>query len=141
MIVTTRWIFGLVRPRKRWIAAAPTPPAMIDNTSVCRAFIITPLPVVARTPRVLARTFEIMLPPRETRNQKRLSWRQYSLWLWRLGRRALVPIGTFGSCPRDGMGHEAAPPSSVMNWRRCSGRDAIFIAPPAQNRTGGFPAY
>src|SRR6266702_4150561 len=22
-----------------------------------------------------------------------------------------------------------------------SGRDAIFIAPPAQNRTGGFPAY
>src|SRR5438552_2326877 len=23
----------------------------------------------------------------------------------------------------------------------CSGRDAIFIAPPAQNRTGGFPAY
>jgi hypothetical protein len=25
--------------------------------------------------------------------------------------------------------------------RLCSGRDAIFIAPPAQNRTGGFPAY
>src|SRR5213596_2071194 len=24
---------------------------------------------------------------------------------------------------------------------QCSGRDAIFIAPPAQNRTGGFPAY
>src|SRR5215475_8354924 len=32
------------------IAAAPTLPAMIDSTSVCRAFI-TPLPVVARTPR------------------------------------------------------------------------------------------
>jgi len=46
-----------------------------------------------------------MLRPRETRNQKRLSWRQYSLWLWRFCRRALVPIGTFGSCPRDGMGH------------------------------------
>src|SRR6266576_6210604 len=30
---------------------------------------------------------------------------------------------------------------SVMNSRRCSGRDAIFIAPPAQNRTCGFPAY
>src|SRR5262249_35327470 len=72
MIVTTRWIFGLVRPRKLWIAAAPTLPAMIDNTSVCRAFIITPLPVVARTPRILARTFEIMLRPRETRNHKRL---------------------------------------------------------------------
>src|SRR5262249_12739957 len=119
MIVTTRWIFGLVRPRKLWIAAAPTLPAMIDNTSVCRAFIITPLPVVARTPRVLARTFEIMLRPRETRNQKRLSWRKYSLWLWRFCRWALVPIGTFGSCPRDGMGHAAAaPPSSVMNSRR-----------------------
>src|SRR6266436_881207 len=25
--------------------------------------------------------------------------------------------------------------------RHCSGRDAIFIAPPAQIRTGGFPAY
>src|SRR5215510_3920028 len=124
MIVTTRWIFGLVRPRKLWIAAAPTLPAMIDNTSVCRAFIITPLPVVARTPRVLARTFEIMLRPRETRNQKRLSWRKYSLWLWRFCRRALVPIGTFGSCPRDGMGHaiEAAPPMSVMNARRLTVR-------------------
>ena len=28
-----------------------------------------------------------------------------------------------------------------MNLRRRSGRDAIFIAPPAQNRTDGFPAY
>jgi hypothetical protein len=28
-----------------------------------------------------------------------------------------------------------------MNARLCSGRDAIFIAPPAQNRTCGFPAY
>ena len=24
---------------------------------------------------------------------------------------------------------------------RCSGRDASYLAPPAQNRTGGFPAY
>jgi len=118
MIVTTRRIFGLVRPRKLWIAAAPTLPAMIDNTSVCRAFIITPLPVVARTPRVLARTFEIMLRPRETRNQKRLSWRKYSLWLWRFYRRALVPIGTFGSCPRAASGHAAVPPSATSNFRR-----------------------
>src|SRR5262245_674492 len=126
MIVTTQWIFGLVRPRKLWIAAAPTLPAMIDNTSVCRAFIITPLPVVARTPRVLARTFEIMLRPRETRNQKRLSWRKYSLWLWRFCRRALVAIGTFGSRPRDGMGHcEAAPPSSVTNSRRFHRRKCV----------------
>src|SRR5246127_747493 len=45
-------------------------------------------------------------------------------------------------CARAASGHTAAaPPSSVMNSRRCSGRDAIFIAPPAQNRTGGFPAY
>src|SRR5215813_11526926 len=28
-----------------------------------------------------------------------------------------------------------------MKSRLCSGRDAIFIAPPAQNRTCGFPAY
>jgi len=59
-----------------------------------------------------------MLRPRETRNQKRLSWRKYSLWLWRFYRRALVPIGTFGSCPRAASGHAAVPPSSVMNWRR-----------------------
>ena len=40
-------------------------------------------------------------------------------------------------------GHAAAaPPSSVMNSRRCSGRDVRFNrAPPAQNRTCGFPAY
>src|SRR6266700_2155269 len=45
-------------------------------------------------------------------------------------------------CARAASGHAAAaPPTSVMNSRRCSGRDAIFIAPPAQNRTGGFPAY
>src|ERR1700747_750971 len=45
-------------------------------------------------------------------------------------------------CARTDSGHAAAaPPSSVRASRRCSGRDAIFIAPPAQNRTGGFPAY
>src|SRR6201984_605419 len=45
-------------------------------------------------------------------------------------------------CARTDSGNDAAaPPSSVMKSRGCSGRDAIFIAPPAQNRTGGFPAY
>jgi hypothetical protein len=50
--------------------------------------------------------------------------------------------GIDGCCARAASGHAAAaPPMSVMKSRRCSGRDAIFIAPPAQNRTCGFPAY
>jgi hypothetical protein len=44
-------------------------------------------------------------------------------------------------CALDTVGHAAAPPSSVINSRLLRGRDASYLAPPAQNRTGGFPAY
>src|SRR6516162_5718329 len=45
-------------------------------------------------------------------------------------------------CARAAVGHAAAPPSSVMNWRRLRrGRDASCLAPPAQTRTCSFPAY
>jgi hypothetical protein len=39
-----------------------------------------------------------------------------------------------GCCARVASGHAAAaPPSSVMNWRRSSGRDVRFIARPPQS--------
>src|SRR6516162_10789690 len=37
---------------------------------------------------------------------------------------------TFGCCATAATGQVAAPPSSVMNSRRCSGRDARFTARP-----------
>jgi Berberine and berberine like len=46
-----------------------------------------------------------------------------------------------GGCARAASGHvAAAPPSSVMNSRRCSGRDARFIArPPPRSVRAAFP--
>ena len=38
-------------------------------------------------------------------------------------------------------GLATAPPRRVMTSRRFSGRDASYLAPPAQIRTCGFPAY
>jgi hypothetical protein len=46
-----------------------------------------------------------------------------------------------GRCARAASGHTAAaPPSSVMNSRFCSGRDARFIArPPPRSARAAFP--
>ena len=45
-------------------------------------------------------------------------------------------------CARAASGHVAAAPINLMNARRLRrGRDASYLAPPAQNRTCGFPAY
>jgi hypothetical protein len=59
------------------------------------------------------------------------------------GERALSnPItGIAGCCARAASGHAtAAPPSSAMNARRCSGRDARFIArPPHRTVRAAFP--
>ena len=61
-------------------------------------------------------------------------------------RRAIVPLrnpitGIAGCCARAASGHAAAaPPSSVMNSRRCSGRDVRFIArPPHRTVRAAFP--
>ena len=49
--------------------------------------------------------------------------------------------GIAGCCARAASGHAtAAPPSSVMNSRRCSGRDVRFIArPPHRTVRAAFP--
>ena len=59
-----------------------------------------------------------------------------AIWLLR------NPItGIAGCCARAASGHAAAaPPSSVMNSRRCSGRDVRFIArPPPRSVRAAFP--
>ena len=63
------------------------------------------------------------------------------------GSSALVPMSTpmrrmrSPCCARAASGHAAAaPPSSVMNSRRCSGRDVRFIArPPHRTVRAAFP--
>ena len=43
-------------------------------------------------------------------------------------------------CARAYSGHATAPPSSVMNSRRCSGRDVRFMArPPPRTVRAAFP--
>jgi hypothetical protein len=48
---------------------------------------------------------------------------------------------TWNTGARAATGHAVRPPSSVTNSRLFRGRDASCLAPPAQIRTGGFPAY
>src|SRR5207253_4329036 len=50
-------------------------------------------------------------------------------------------VGSAACCARTASGHAAAvPPTSVMNSRRCSGRDVRFIArPPHRTVRAAFP--